>query len=55
MSGIGSRVGDESQVVSDVVQNGLRTFRHHKDLQTKLLAHPFVGQLILFHKVSKNS
>jgi hypothetical protein len=30
------------QVVSDVVQNGLRTSRHCKDLQAKM-EHPFVG------------
>ncbi len=29
-------VGDDSQHLSDVVQNGLRTFRHHKDMQAKM-------------------
>jgi hypothetical protein len=28
-------VRDESQHLSDVVQNGLRTFRHRKDMQAK--------------------
>ena len=37
-------VGDESQDLSNVVQNGLRTLRHCKDLRTKL-AHPFVRVL----------
>ena len=37
-------VGNESQHHSDVVQNGLRTLRHGKDLRTKL-AHPFVRVL----------
>jgi hypothetical protein len=34
-------VGDESQHLSDVVQNGLRTFRHHKDMRAKM-GHLFV-------------
>ena len=34
-------VGDESQHLSDVVQHGLRTFRHHKDMQAKI-GHLFV-------------
>ncbi len=34
-------VGDEFQEVGDVVQNGLRTLRHRKDMQTKM-EHPFV-------------
>jgi hypothetical protein len=29
-------VGDEFQEVSDVVQNGLRTLRHHKDMLAKM-------------------
>ena len=29
-------VGDESQHLSDVVQNGLRTLRHHKDMLAKM-------------------
>jgi hypothetical protein len=33
-------VGDESQHLSDVVQNGLRTLRHRKDMLAKL-EHPF--------------
>ena len=37
-------VGDESQDLSDVVQNGLRTLRHCKDLQAKL-AYPFTRAL----------
>ena len=37
-------VRDESQDLSDVVQNGLRTLRHRKDFRTKL-AHPFVRVL----------
>ena len=37
-------VGDESQHLSNVVQNGLRTLRHRKDLRTKL-AHPFIRVL----------
>ena len=28
-------VGDESQHLSDVVQNGLRTLRHRKDMRAK--------------------
>jgi hypothetical protein len=34
-------VGDEFQEVGDVVQNGLRTLRHRKDMLTKM-KHPFV-------------
>ena len=34
-------VGDEFQEVGDVVQNRLRTLRHHKDMLTKM-EHPFV-------------
>ncbi len=34
-------VGDESQHLSDVVQNGLRTLRHRKDMPAKM-EHPFV-------------
>ena len=34
-------VGDELQEVGDVVQNGLRTLRHRKDMLTKM-EHPFV-------------
>ncbi len=34
-------VGDESQHLSNVVQNGLRTLRHHKDMRAKM-EHPFV-------------
>ncbi len=34
-------VGDESQFLSDVVQNGLRTLRYRKDMLTKM-EHPFV-------------
>jgi hypothetical protein len=37
-------IWDESQVVSDVVQKGIRTLGHHKDQQAKL-AHPFVRVL----------
>ena len=33
-------VGDESQHLSNVAQNGLRTLRHHKDMHTKM-EHPF--------------
>jgi hypothetical protein len=33
--------GDESQHLSDVVQNGLKTLRHHKDMRAKM-AHPFI-------------
>ena len=34
-------VGDESQHLSDVVQNGLRTLRHCKDMRAKM-KHLFV-------------
>ena len=34
-------VGDEFQEVGGVVQNGLRTLRHRKDVLTKM-EHPFV-------------
>jgi hypothetical protein len=34
-------VGDEFQEVGNVVQNGLRTLRHRKDMLTKM-EHPFV-------------
>jgi hypothetical protein len=34
-------VGDEFQEVGDVVQNGLRTLRHRKDMLTKM-EHLFV-------------
>ena len=34
-------VGDESQHLSDVVQNGLRTLRHCKDMRAKT-EHPFI-------------
>ncbi len=35
----GLGAGDEFQVVSDVVQYGLRTQRHLKDLRTKWIHH----------------
>jgi hypothetical protein len=34
-------VGDEFQEVGDVVQNGLRTLRHRKEMLTKM-EHPFI-------------
>ena len=34
-------VGNELQHLSDVVQNGLRTLRHRKDMPAKM-EHPFV-------------
>ena len=37
-------VGDELQVVSNVVQKGVRVLSHRKDMQTKM-AHPFVRVL----------
>jgi hypothetical protein len=37
-------IGDESQVVSDVAQKGIRTLGHRKDQQAKL-AHPFIRVL----------
>jgi len=37
-------IGDELQVVSDVVQKSVRARRHHKDVRTKM-AHPFVRVL----------
>ncbi len=39
-------IGDELQVVRDVVQNGLRTSRHPKDLPAKI-EHPFIRVLDL--------
>ncbi len=37
-------VGNESQHLSDVVQNGLRTLRQRKDMRAKM-EHPFVRVL----------
>ncbi len=42
----GLGAGDECQVVSDVVQNGLRTQRHCKEMRTKM-KHPFIGAIAL--------
>ena len=38
-------VGDDSQHLSNVVQNGLRTLRHHKDMRAKIMEHPLVRVL----------
>jgi hypothetical protein len=50
-------VGDKSQHLSDVVKNGLRTFRHRKDMLAKM-GHLFgvrMPHLILASKASDSS